>query len=235
MRDQVQALKWVQEHISTFGGDPRNVTIMGESAGAMSCLLHLVSPLSKGLFHKIIATSGSASTPFLHLDRQPEAYGRAFAKHILGKKICQNKSADDETMLKMLRDLSVRSIVEHTTLFKDWDFPNPLQWKPTLDSGPDAFLPMTFEDAIKGGHFDKSIPIMMGCTSEEGLIFSTQFSKSPRRWRMLFDNWTHWSPLLLFNRETDLIRPEDITKCSLIKEKFFQVDEDQTTVPIMKG
>jgi carboxylesterase type B len=53
MHDQVLALRWIQKNISAFGGDPDNVTIMGESAGAMSCFLHLVSPLSKGLFHKV--------------------------------------------------------------------------------------------------------------------------------------------------------------------------------------
>ena len=53
MHDQVMALKWVQNNISRFGGDPGNVTIMGESAGGMSCFLHLVSPLSKGLCHKV--------------------------------------------------------------------------------------------------------------------------------------------------------------------------------------
>ena len=67
MHDQILALKWIQSEIKCFGGNPKNVTIMGESAGAMSCLLHLVSPLSRGLFHKIIASSGSPSTPFLHL------------------------------------------------------------------------------------------------------------------------------------------------------------------------
>ena len=58
MHDQILALKWIQSEIENFGGNPNNVTIMGESAGAMSCLLHYVSPLSRGLFHKIIAASG---------------------------------------------------------------------------------------------------------------------------------------------------------------------------------
>ena len=53
MHDQVAAMKWVKNHIVNFGGDPANVTLMGESAGAMSIFLHLVSPLSKGLFHKV--------------------------------------------------------------------------------------------------------------------------------------------------------------------------------------
>ncbi len=55
--DQVAALKWVQANIANFGGDPGNVTIMGQSAGARSVLAHFASPVSRGLFHKGIALS----------------------------------------------------------------------------------------------------------------------------------------------------------------------------------
>ncbi|MEI8191288.1 MAG: carboxylesterase/lipase family protein [candidate division NC10 bacterium] len=56
--DQIEALKWVQRNISAFGGDPGRVTIFGESAGAMSVLEQMVSPLSKGLFQGAISESG---------------------------------------------------------------------------------------------------------------------------------------------------------------------------------
>lgn len=48
MKDQSAALQWIQNHISDFGGDPTNVTVSGESSGAVDVGLHLVSPLSKG-------------------------------------------------------------------------------------------------------------------------------------------------------------------------------------------
>jgi carboxylesterase type B len=54
------ALKWVQKNIDKFGGDPNNVTIFGESAGGAAIHLLLLSPMSKGLFHKAIAQSGCA-------------------------------------------------------------------------------------------------------------------------------------------------------------------------------
>jgi para-nitrobenzyl esterase len=56
--DQLTALRWVQENISEFGGDPRNVTVFGESAGAISICGLLSSPASKGLFHRAVIESG---------------------------------------------------------------------------------------------------------------------------------------------------------------------------------
>lgn len=59
--DQLQALKWVQQNISEFGGDPNSVTVMGQSAGAASVHALLRSPLAKGLFQRTIAMSGSSA------------------------------------------------------------------------------------------------------------------------------------------------------------------------------
>lgn len=61
MKDQVAALKWVNKNIANFGGDPSNVTIFGESAGAASVSCHLVSPMSKGLFKRAICQSGATT------------------------------------------------------------------------------------------------------------------------------------------------------------------------------
>jgi para-nitrobenzyl esterase len=60
--DILQALKWIRENISAFGGDPGNVTITGESAGGFNVLSLLISPRARGLFHRAMSQSGAART-----------------------------------------------------------------------------------------------------------------------------------------------------------------------------
>jgi para-nitrobenzyl esterase len=64
LQDQQAALRWVQQNISAFGGDPHNVTIFGESAGGSSVCDQIASPTARGLFHKAVSTSGEYNTLF---------------------------------------------------------------------------------------------------------------------------------------------------------------------------
>lgn len=68
--DLIASLRWIQENITTFGGDPENVTIFGESAGGRNVFSLLASPRAAGLFHKAIVQSGSADTTLQTLAEQ---------------------------------------------------------------------------------------------------------------------------------------------------------------------
>jgi para-nitrobenzyl esterase len=89
--DQIAALKWIQKNISSFGGDPKKVTIFGESAGGISVSMLCASPLAKGLFHGAISQSGGSFGPTrvttfpgenMKTLTQAEADGKTYAQKV---------------------------------------------------------------------------------------------------------------------------------------------------------
>jgi para-nitrobenzyl esterase len=83
--DQIAALRWVQTHIDRFGGDPHNVTIAGESAGAADVSYLLASPMAKGLFHRAISESGGYMLSSKRALRDAESIGTRLASALPDK------------------------------------------------------------------------------------------------------------------------------------------------------
>ena len=101
--DQIKALEWVRDNIEAFGGDPHNVTLAGESAGAVCVDALCVSPLAKGLFQRVILESSTVSSP-----EPPHSY-RSFSDALAsGKKIREKYGC---ASLAELRKLPAEQIV----------------------------------------------------------------------------------------------------------------------------
>ncbi|KAL4704143.1 hypothetical protein ACJJTC_012959 [Scirpophaga incertulas] len=161
LKDQVAALKWIKENVSAFGGDPDNVTLSGQSAGASAAAMHMLSNFSKGLFHKLILMSGSPLTPWaFNLEPQAAAfYDSSKLTNASNEKDVYNffTSATVDDILTVAKDTSIN--------------PRYFKYAPCIDS---QFKEPFFEDApynlIKSGRFTK-VPILTGITNVEGLLF----------------------------------------------------------------
>lgn len=158
LQDQVAALRWVREHIGSFGGDSGNVTVFGQSAGAMSAVCLLVSPPARGLFHRAIVQSGSAEMVLT----QDEARARAAEfGGMLGV-----DSADTEG----LRTLDISDLLRAQSAF-DLEMEQRgelVAFGPVIDGEwlPDQPLRILEEG---GGH---RMPVILGNTRHEGRMFT---------------------------------------------------------------
>ncbi|XP_055850672.1 juvenile hormone esterase-like [Episyrphus balteatus] len=151
--DQVMALQWVHDHISNFGGNPKSVTLLGMSSGAVSTIYHMASPLSKGLFHRVIAMSGSGTHRF---PRNNLFWTRKLAKSTS----CPMYNSKD--LIECLRKVSWERINEVAESWQTYGFID-IKWTYDIDG---HFLLDTPVNIFAEGKFNK-VPLMTGITKDE--------------------------------------------------------------------
>lgn len=161
LKDQVEVLKWVNQNIAPFGGDPKSVTILGYSAGAISVVLHMISPMSTGLFHKAIAMSGSPTSQWPIGHDQLE----------LAKRQAKFLNCPDDTpanIVKCLKTKPANEIGESLPKFAEFGNEPVLIWTPVIekDFGQPRFLTAHPITLIQNGEFQK-VPLITGVTTDE--------------------------------------------------------------------
>ena len=150
--DQVAALKWVHENIEQFGGDPNNITIFGQSAGAGSVQALCASPLSKDLVSHAISMSGGGLS-------------NARPATLLDTAELRNKTMMEffeKTTLDEMRSLSFDDFIKMATTYAD-TMKTRVFWSPVVDN---YLLKGSFSDMAQAGEI-ADIPYMFGCTSND--------------------------------------------------------------------
>ena len=144
--DQIQALRWVREHIASFGGDAGNVTIFGESAGGKSVMAIMASPSADSLYHKAISHSGGAvnANP---IDGRP-----ALAEHF---------GVDQELLLGILENASADDLLRAQTE-TEWGGGGSIDGVLVTRGVMDAIM----ERGSQG------VPLIAGSNRDEGTLFS---------------------------------------------------------------
>lgn len=176
LKDQVMALRWVQDNIANFYGDPGNVTIFGESAGGHSVLSLMASLVrDEGLFHKAIVQSGSYSPTQTPLSLGYYTLGAAFGDlnsypdvvpgfPPTGVGPCSGTNTE---ILACLRGLSVAEVMAAQAAGPAWAWISPVYAAST-------FLPKNIATALTDGDV-ADVPVMIGSNLNEGSLFTAMF------------------------------------------------------------
>lgn len=173
IQDQQAALRWVQAHISSFGGNPDNVTVFGESAGAHAIGILMCSPASEGLFHKAILQSGAFWNQVLDYTMD-FARAREHGKNIFDKLKVSSVAE--------LRDVPAKTFVD----MYPFDFSGPpdlLSFAPSIDEY------VLFDKALRVFQNNKQmqIPMLAGFTVDEGSLFKDMLitHSTPEEWELI--------------------------------------------------
>lgn len=160
MKDQVLALRWIKRNIAAFGGDDENITVWGMSAGSISATAHMVSPLAVGLFHRVIAMSGSISS---HTNM---AHNVMDTVNVLAEGTNCVRTDRDE-IVHCLRNRTMQEIITFGMITSDDPCPG-LGWGAVIepDFGQDRYLTDQPTDLFERGEFIH-VPTIIGIMADE--------------------------------------------------------------------
>ncbi|KAK4298308.1 hypothetical protein Pmani_029348 [Petrolisthes manimaculis] len=208
LRDQTEALRWVKDNIHKFGGDPNRVTLFGESAGAGSVHLQVLSPHAKGLFQRAILQSGTALCPWSIGQSHREM---AFKLGRLLNCTTVDNNNNSTQLVACLSQTPFTDIVLSSSKLAEW-FIFPMVAVPRVDGD---FLPDSPANIIASGFFNH-VDMISGITRDEG-IYSTLslYTKFRPELELLTTNVSHAAPLAL--SLTDEEAPEYLALLAMLK------------------
>ena len=193
MWDQYEALKWVNKNIEAFGGNPKKVTIFGESAGGYSVSYHLTSRKSRGLFHSAIIQSGPLMTGHLRVDefRKHADLHQEFSSAVG----CPIEGNVEETVT-CLQNKPVKHLMKNLKMFDQCNtlatgtMAYPVVWSPYDDheTVQDPFFAQHPVEILKSGEYNK-VPIMIGTAKDEGVLHTATLLQDPEMFQYFKSNW----------------------------------------------
>ena len=207
--DQALAIKWIKDNIRSFGGDPNSLTLFGESAGAGSVSVHLLSPISGHLARRAIMQSGSVNAPWSYMTAETS---KRIAVALVNDVGCNASlvGLDTRAVMECMRSVEAKnlSLIQWNSYWGILGFPSA----PTIDG---VFLPKHPKDMLKEGGFGDA-EILVGTNQDEGNQINSIYSVRSQGERVDFsrpENRRRW--------EGNRLRPVRLVYLMFIFSFFF--------------
>ncbi|XP_020282996.1 venom carboxylesterase-6-like isoform X1 [Pseudomyrmex gracilis] len=229
LKDQAQAMRWVQENIAAFNGDPNNVTIFGESAGGASVHYHMISSLSRGLFHRGISQSGTFYSPWTIMSQESAKK----KLELLGSHLNCPVNTTSKDLLECLRLKTPQEIIGTDRIFQTFGYCPMIPFRPVIEPDhPGAFLTEDPLISVKKGRL-ADIPWMTGVTSEEGALkVAGLYGRFRDDIKRLNNNFMEIAPSSLMYQQKYNLTDSDFQNeiSGMIRRKYFgdgDIDESE--------
>ncbi|MDO4289324.1 MAG: carboxylesterase family protein [Eubacterium sp.] len=181
LMDQILALTWVKENIASFGGDPDNVTLGGESAGAFSVTGLLLSPAAQGLFHRAVIESGAILSIGAFCQRTQGNLDKSIA---MGKELAAIFGASDSPEgLEILRALPPEALAHLSMIKSDQNLPLRFSFWPVFDG---VLLPADPMAALRHQKFN-AVDLLLGYNTNESTLFIKNTANTGAYVTMIYD------------------------------------------------
>ncbi|XP_065371731.1 juvenile hormone esterase-like [Calliphora vicina] len=215
LKDQVIALRWVQQHIEKFGGDPNSVTLWGYSAGSFSIGLHVMSPMAKGLFHRAIMMSGTPLAQFKYKTHQLDLAERQ--ARLLN---CPVKPIKE--MVKCMKTKPMIDFVNTTTGMFEFGWNPLLNWVPVIENAcgenQERYLIEDPYTTMSKGNINK-VPLITGMTEYEFYSLGYYTMRNDTERQYFNDDFAKYNPIYFsYERET----PKSLEISAAFRSYYFQ-------------